>query len=130
MSADWKRITERDEQLTVELWYPRVRKAQSVRVSLFDVRAADDIVISFDFARNGWVIRMDSTHDDDSGIIKIVEEGVEVAFVPAWNEAGVPSISDVVSKLLESEWLVEHDRQVTEKAFREGVDAGKFMAGM
>jgi len=89
MSADWERITERDEQLRVELWYPRERKAQSVRVSLFDVRAADDLVISFSFARNGWVIRMDSTHDDDSGIIKVVREEVEVAFVPAWNEAEV-----------------------------------------
>ena len=27
-------------------------------------------------------------------------------------------------------WLVEHDRQIAEKAFREGVDAGKFMAGI
>lgn len=77
-----------DETTDGELWYPRnPGNRDSLTVSLIDVRAADALVISYDFERDGWRIGMDLTHDDGSGIIKTIEENQEVAFIPAWNEA-------------------------------------------
>lgn len=65
------------------LWYPRVDdNASSVAVSLYDVRAADDLRISYDFERDGWSIARGEKPD------------VEVAFVPAWDDQG-PSIGEV-----------------------------------
>ena len=83
---DWQELTNQLDELSVELWYPLQRKAKAVRVSLYDVRAADDLLIRFDHDRDGWVIAMDLSHDDHSGIIKVVEAEQEVAFIPAWNE--------------------------------------------
>lgn len=55
------------------LWYPRNQgEDRQIRVSLYDVRAADDLVIGYDFDRDGWTIARDSNPDR------------EVAFVRAW----------------------------------------------
>jgi hypothetical protein len=71
--------------IKVELKYPRVEdNPDKVIISLMDVRAADDLLIEFDFDRNGWVIKMDETKDKDS-MTEIIKEKVEVAFIPAWN---------------------------------------------
>lgn len=65
------------------LWYPRVDgNGSSVAVSLYDVRAADDLRISYDFERDGWSIARGEKPD------------AEVAFVPAWDEDGT-SIGEV-----------------------------------
>ena len=63
----------------VDLWYPRTDDPNrtsdhptSVRVGLMDVRAADDVVIDYDFDRDGYRIRMSA--DVDAPL-------VEVAFV-------------------------------------------------
>ena len=75
------------DPIRADLMYPRLPdRPNTVIVSLWDVRAADDLKIRYDFDRDGWVISMDLTHDDNSGIIKTVKEDQEVAFIPAWNE--------------------------------------------
>ena len=51
-------------------WYPRIEPVGPLRVSLMDVRAADDILIEYEFDRDGWLIKN--------------SDGVEVAFVPAF----------------------------------------------
>lgn len=55
------------------LWYPRnPGEDQRIRVSLYDVRAADDLLISYDFERDGWSIARDD------------EPEREVSFIRAW----------------------------------------------
>lgn len=55
------------------LWYPRnPGEDRRIRVSLYDVRAADDLLISYDFDRDGWSIARDEDPDR------------EVAFIRAW----------------------------------------------
>lgn len=66
--------------------YPDTAPLDRITIGLDHVRAADSITIEFDGARNGWVIRMDRTRDDDGGM-EPVEELAEVAFIPAWNDA-------------------------------------------
>lgn len=83
---DSQKITEQVNELHVELWYPRHRRAKSIRVGLMDVRAASDLVIRYDFDRDGWAISMDETVDRGSWM-ETIRENVEVAFIPAWNEA-------------------------------------------
>jgi hypothetical protein len=73
------------EPIRVDLEYPRNDgNPHKVLLGLTDVRAADSLLINFDFDRDGWVIKMDRTKDG-GGIQFVVEEEVEVAFVPAWN---------------------------------------------
>ena len=71
----------------VELWYPRSDGPQSVdtiRVSLMDVRAANDLVIRYDFDRDGYSIQQPTIHEWAIGDDPSNEGLVEVAFVPAW----------------------------------------------
>ena len=75
------------KEARAELWYPRSEgpdNVDRVRVSLYDVRAANDLVIQYDFDRDGYSIQQPTIHewpiDSDSH-----DEGlVEVAFVAAW----------------------------------------------
>jgi hypothetical protein len=57
-----------------------------LRVGISHVRAADELIIEYDSERDGYVIRMDKTVDRGS-YMDTVQEAVEVAFIPAWNEA-------------------------------------------
>lgn len=79
--------SERDHVAQVDLWYPNVQDGETseVRVGLVSVRAADDIVIRYDFDRDGWAILMERTIDRGDWM---EETGIwdEMAFVPAWNE--------------------------------------------
>ena len=69
----------------VELFYPRSEmertddQPQAVIVGLMDIRAADNIRITYDFDRDGWVIAQEP-------IAKNGEIGLwqEVAFIQAW----------------------------------------------
>lgn len=80
-------ISEDGKTVHAELWYPRNSdRAQSVQVGLVDVRAADDIVIRYDFDRDGWVIHQDRVIERDWGM-EVVDQRAEVAFIPAWNLA-------------------------------------------
>jgi hypothetical protein len=85
----WAEVKQ-DETRRVTLWYPGRRpdgtSTSAVRIELDHVRAADNIVVRYDFTRDGWVIYMDETRDR-GGYMETVREDVEVAFVPAWNEA-------------------------------------------
>ena len=68
--------------LYVELSYPRVKgQPNEILVSLIDVRAAGDILIRYDFDRDGWSILRDSFPEkpwEDH-----VEDWQEAAFVKA-----------------------------------------------
>lgn len=58
-----------------QLWYPRLDSEPStITVALYDVRAADDLVIGYDFDRDGWTIAQASAPD------------TEVAFIRSWGE--------------------------------------------
>ncbi len=73
------------ETLCVDLMYPRSQNPKRVEIELVDVRAADSLTVEFEFERDGWVLRMDRSRDRGSWM-EVIEEKVEVAFVPAWNE--------------------------------------------
>lgn len=78
------------DTIKVDLKYPRGgERPKQICIELWDVRAADSLLIEFDFKRNGWVIRMDKTKET-LGMMEVVEEKVEVAFIPAWNEVLTP----------------------------------------
>lgn len=74
------------DELSIDLWYPRVEDnpIKKFVIGLMDVRAADDIRISYDFDRDGWKIEQASTFEwsvDD----KICDpDWQEVAFIRAW----------------------------------------------
>lgn len=57
-------------------------RIRGVQIGPDDIRAADDVLVYFDYARNGWVIAMRESRERD-GYMETVREDVEVAFVPA-----------------------------------------------
>lgn len=69
----------------VELYYPRIDppRLKAVQVGLMDVRAADSIEITYDFDRDGWVIKQASKFEWEIGE-KVDGDWQEVAFVKAW----------------------------------------------
>lgn len=80
-------------RITIELWYPRCDgAAKEIEVGLCDVRAANSIVVDYDFDRDGYRIRMQrfpepvisETCIDGVTHIETAEDLIEVAFVPAW----------------------------------------------
>lgn len=72
-----------NEPIIVQLHYPRMDTNPSdIRIELFDVRAANDITIRFDFERDGWVIL--SNCEDPDSTDEVGLELYEVGFVPAW----------------------------------------------
>lgn len=69
----------------VSLWYPRSEgHPKEIDLGLMDVRAADSIRISYDFARDGWVIKQASRFEWPAGDTVMDEDWQEVAFVQAW----------------------------------------------
>ena len=79
-----------EQDVLVEWMYPNIynskgRKPSKLTIAMYHVRASSNLVIEFDADRDGFVIRMDRTRDDD-GCSEVVEKNVEVAFVPAWLE--------------------------------------------
>ena len=74
-------------RIHIEFSYPRIQgKVTEISVGLSDVRAADKMIIHYDFDRDGYVIEMALTKDM-GGHSEVVKEREEVAFIPAWNEA-------------------------------------------
>ena len=49
-----------------------------------DVRAADNIRISYDYDRDGWVVEQSSIFEWDADDEECDEDWQEVAFVKAW----------------------------------------------
>lgn len=72
--------------LSVDLWYPRVEpeSIDTIEVGLCDVRAADSIRISYDFERDGYVVKQASKFEWEAGDMVCDADWQEVAFIPAW----------------------------------------------
>lgn len=75
----------------IDLWYPNVptldrtpEQPTEVEISLMHVRAARSIVVDYDFARDGYRIRMASVGQWEADDKVCDPKEVEVAFVPAW----------------------------------------------
>lgn len=75
-------LAETTDTFEVGLFYPRCNPCQFIEVSLMDLRAADDVRLSFDFERNGWKIEQPTKWAEGES----ADRGwTEVAFVPAWH---------------------------------------------
>ena len=75
-----------DDAIYVEMEYPRNKDStkKRVRVGLLDVRAADDILIEYDFDRDGYVIKQASVFAWDIDDEVMDADWQEVAFIQAW----------------------------------------------
>ena len=73
-----------EDTLNVELWYPYHNKIKYVEVGLVDVRATDNIRISYSHDRNGWVIEQASIFSWDVDDKECNEDWQEVAFIESW----------------------------------------------
>lgn len=77
----------RGESASFDFIYPRLDGEPKVlRVGLEDVRVANDLIIRYDFDRDGWVIESPTVFSwpiED----EVNDEGIEeVAFLPAFTE--------------------------------------------
>lgn len=68
----------------IELWYPRISDIKAVHVGLSDVRAADDVRIEFDYARDGWSIKQASIFQWETPDEICDSDWQEVSFIQAW----------------------------------------------
>ena len=76
---------QRGDTIWLNLWYPRTGKEPNkIEIGLMDVRAADSIQISYDFKRDGWVIKQASTFQWDGNDTVCDPDWQEVAFIQAW----------------------------------------------
>lgn len=78
--------------LRAQLWYPRtpVGAIHTCILGLMDTRAADDIRITYDFERDGWVISQASRFSWNVDDPVCDRDWQEVAFVNAWARAETP----------------------------------------
>lgn len=85
---DWqptKLLEDKDEDTKyVKLEYPRSSEVKYVAIKLMDIRAADNIRISYDFDRDGWVIEQASIFEWDGDDKVCDPDWQEVAFIKAW----------------------------------------------
>jgi len=74
------------DELHIDLWYPALsgNRVRAFVIGLMDVRAADNIRVSYDFERDGWKIEQASTFAWDMGDEVCDPDWQEVAFVQAW----------------------------------------------
>lgn len=72
------------KRVVIDLFYPRSGQLKEIEVGLSDVRAADSILISYDFERDGYVIKQASGILESSDVDTNHEDFQEVAFVKAW----------------------------------------------
>jgi len=68
----------------IELSYPRQRDIKFIHVGLSDVRATDDIRISYDFDRDGWLIEQATVHEWIGEDNECDPKWKESAFIPEW----------------------------------------------
>ena len=73
-----------DNTLFVDLWYPQHRDIKYVEVGLVDVRATDNIRISYNHERNGWIIEQSSIGSWDADDKVCDADWQEVAFLESW----------------------------------------------
>lgn len=74
-----------DGELHLDLWYPRLNEVKAFVIGLIDVRAADDIRITYDFSRDGWKIEQAAVFKWDADDQTCDPGWAEVAFVEAWS---------------------------------------------
>lgn len=91
-------MSDSEKDLQIELKWPGVQgNSTHVRISLMDVRCADDLRIGYDYGRDGWVVSQAKVHEweeDD----KVRDHGwTEVAFVKAW--ALTPDMSEQAGRM-------------------------------
>jgi len=78
-------VQQKGRTINVSLWYPDVNQnINSVEIDLFDVRAADSILVSYDKDRDGWSIKQASKFHWESDDEICDPDWQEVAFVQAW----------------------------------------------
>ena len=77
-------IIQHGDVLKVSLWYPRSSEVNKIQVGLFDVRAADDIRIKYDYDRDGWVIKQASIFEWEPDDEECDSDWQEVAFIESW----------------------------------------------
>jgi len=68
----------------IDINYPRHNRLKYVHVGLCCVRAAEDILIGYDFDRDGWVIHQQKHTQLEGGCCETLDGWHEVAFVQAW----------------------------------------------
>ena len=69
----------------LDFWYPRCEgEIEALVIGLSDVRAADDIRVSYDFDRDGWKIEQASCYEWAYDDKECDPDWQEVAFVKAW----------------------------------------------
>lgn len=77
-------VSVQDRQLSVGLAYPRCdENINEILVDLIDTRAADGILIRYDFKRDGWSI-LQASRFEWGGDEDVDHDWQEVAFVKAW----------------------------------------------
>ena len=74
------------DELHIDLWYPGLAETQIKKfvIGLTDVRAADNIRVSYDKQRDGWKIEQASVFEWESGDTVCDPDWQEVAFIQAW----------------------------------------------
>lgn len=74
------------DELHIDLWYPDVPNSDVSKlvIGLMDVRAADDIRVSYDKDRDGWKIEQASIFEWDADDKVCDPDWQEVAFIQAW----------------------------------------------
>ena len=75
-----------ENTIEIELYYPRIEeeKIKFIEVGLTDVRAADNIRISYDFGRDGYKIEQASIFEWEMNDEECNQDWQEVAFIKAW----------------------------------------------
>lgn len=83
----------RGDGLEINLWYPDAEDdtIRNFIIGLVDVRAADDIRVSYDKKRDGWKIEQASTFSWDAADKVCDPDWQEVAFVKAWARRKSPT---------------------------------------
>jgi hypothetical protein len=84
-AVDWETRESKRDVPEVELWYPRVPgNARHIEIGLSDVRAADNIRVSYDFDRDGWVVEQAAVFEWECNDPVCDADWQEVAFIRAW----------------------------------------------
>ena len=85
IGIEWNPQNMKCEVPSVQLWYPRNEDcAKAIEIELSDVRAADSLQVSYDFDRDGRVIKQASIFEWDGDDEVCDSDWEEVAFVKAW----------------------------------------------
>lgn len=79
-------LEEHGDTIVAEFAYPRQNQIKFIEVGLSDVRAADNLRISYDFDRDGWKVEQAYINEIDKGTYIDAATNIweEVGFFQAW----------------------------------------------